>query len=58
MVEQWPFKPEVPGSSPGVPIKELEVCKWLKHMDCKSITDGFVGSNPTFYKGTGVVKTE
>ena len=45
MVEQWPFKPGVLGSSPSTFI--LEICKWSKQKDCKSFVYNFVGSNPT-----------
>jgi hypothetical protein len=27
----------------------VEICKWLKQADCKSVPSGFVGSNPSLY---------
>lgn len=31
----------------GVVSKHGQVCKWLKHADCKSaIREGYIGSNP------------
>lgn len=44
MVERWPFKPRVLGSSPGTPINEYVFClliekvaEWFKAADCKSV---------------------
>lgn len=39
MVERWPFKPRVPGSSPGAPRYYLveKVAEWFKAADCKSV---------------------
>jgi hypothetical protein len=44
-----------PQNTPTVPNFPLgEICKWLKHVDCKSILFEFAGSNPaltTILKG-------
>lgn len=37
MVERWPFKPRVLGSSPSAPISYEKVAEWFKAADCKSV---------------------
>ncbi len=45
MVERWPFKPRVLGSSPSAPSYE-KVAEWFKAADCKSVGIPVAGSNP------------
>ena len=39
MVERWPFKPRVLGSSPSAPrhVYFEKVAEWFKAADCKSV---------------------